>query len=186
MGLKIFFGWEETFDGDDYLVYGLDKQWLLNHPEVRAFTRREQLEQVHLYGGCVVQAHPFRDRDYIHAIHLGLTRADAFEAYNAANYQEHDRQTYAWAKHHDLTMTSGSDIHAAAQYEDSQLGGVRFDQRLHKVGDYVEAIRSQVPRSLRTLPGRFEGEVTMPEIAVWEHGKTKRRVRTFEELFGSK
>ena len=32
-GLDVFFGWEETFDGcDDYLVYGLDKKWLMEHP----------------------------------------------------------------------------------------------------------------------------------------------------------
>ena len=28
-GLDVFFGWEETFEEDDYLVYGLDKEWLL-------------------------------------------------------------------------------------------------------------------------------------------------------------
>ncbi|MDR0878680.1 MAG: histidinol-phosphatase, partial [Treponema sp.] len=32
LGLDVFFGWEETFDGaDDYLIYGLDKAWLLEH-----------------------------------------------------------------------------------------------------------------------------------------------------------
>ena len=34
IGLQVFFGWEETYDGQDFLVYGLDKEWLLNHPEV--------------------------------------------------------------------------------------------------------------------------------------------------------
>ena len=57
----VFFGWEETFQGDDYLVYGLDKQWLLDHPEVIRYSRKEQYEQVKAAGGCVVQAHPFRD-----------------------------------------------------------------------------------------------------------------------------
>ena len=184
MGLKIFFGWEETFEGDDYLVYGLDKAWLISHPEVRGYTRREQLEQVHKGGGCVVQAHPFRHRDYIHAIHLGLTRADAFEAYNASNDEVHDRQAFAWAQHNQLTLTSGSDIHAASQYEDVQLGGVYFTQPLQNVGDYVEAIRAGTARSLRRVSGRFEGELIMPDLPVWEHGKTKRRVREFEELFG--
>jgi len=50
-GLDVFFGWEETFDGDDYLVYGLDKEWLLQHPEARYWTRKEQYETVSCGGG---------------------------------------------------------------------------------------------------------------------------------------
>lgn len=184
MGIDVFFGWEETFDGDDYLIYGLDKQWLLSHPEVCGWTRREQLEQVHRWGGCVVQAHPFRDRDYIPAIHLGLKRADAFEAYNAGNFPEHDAQARAFIDHHGLSMTSGSDIHSAVQYEDDQLGGVIFDQKLHSVKDYVEAIRSGAPRRLRVPPGRFDHPITMPSKTVWEHGDRTRKLRGREEIFG--
>ena len=50
-GLDVFFGWEETFDGDDYLIYGLDKAWLLEHPEMVRWTREEQFREVHRYGG---------------------------------------------------------------------------------------------------------------------------------------
>ena len=41
-GFDVFFGWEEGFDGDEYLIYGLDKEWLLQHPEVRTWTRKDQ------------------------------------------------------------------------------------------------------------------------------------------------
>ncbi len=184
LGMDVFFGWEESFEGDADLVYGLDKQWLLAHPEVRGWTRREQLEQVHRYGGCVVQAHPFRDRDYIPAIHLGLKRADAIEVYNAANLPEFDAQARAYAKHHGLGLTAGSDIHGAQQYEDEHLGGVIFEQRLQSVGDYVEAIRTGAPRRLRVPAGRFDHPVKMPGKAVWEHGDRTRRVREREAIFG--
>lgn len=184
IGLDVFFGWEETYDGDDYLVYGLDKRWLLNHPEVCGWTRREQLEQVHRYGGCVVQAHPFRDRDYIPAIHLGLKRADAFEVYNAGNDAAFDSQTHAFIAYHGLTATAGSDIHGAAQYEDEQLGGVIFDTRLHSAKDYADAIRSNAPRRLRVPAGRFDQPVRMPLKPVWEHGERTRRLRVREEIFG--
>jgi hypothetical protein len=184
IGLDIFFGWEETFDGDDYLVYGLDKQWLLDHPEVCGWSRREQLEQVHRHGGCVVQAHPFRDRDYIPAIHLGLKRADAFEAYNAGNDAEFDAQALAFIERHGLSMTSGSDIHHAEQFEDEELGGVIFDRKLHSIKDYVEAIRSGAPRRLRVPRDRFNGPVRMPAKSVWLHGERTRRVRERGDLFG--
>lgn len=81
-------------------------------------------------------------------------------------------------------MTSGSDIHLATQYEDSELGGVIYAQPLQNVADYVEAIRSGTEHSLRRKEGRFEGGLVMPEKSVWEHGKTKRRIRNFDELFG--
>ena len=185
MGLSVFFGWEETFDGDDYLVYGLDKQWLLRHPEVRGFNRREQWEQVRDGGGCVVQAHPFRDRDYISAIHLNPDYTDAIEAGNGGNSPEHDAQAWRWAQKHGLYTTAGSDIHSAAQYEDEQLMGIWFPQKLHTVQDFVEAIRSRSEHRLQVPEGRFETPLTKPRKAVWEHGKTTRRVRDTDELFAS-
>ena len=33
-GLKVFFAWECRFDGDEFLVYGLDKNWLKHHPDM--------------------------------------------------------------------------------------------------------------------------------------------------------
>ena len=83
-GFPVFFGWEETYEGDDYLIYGLDRQWLLDHPEVTRWSRKEQLDEVHRYGGCVVQAHPFRAAWYIRTIHLAPDLADAVEGDNLA------------------------------------------------------------------------------------------------------
>ena len=33
-GLKVFFAWESRFHGDEFLVYGLDKEWLKAHPDM--------------------------------------------------------------------------------------------------------------------------------------------------------
>ena len=84
IGLDVFFGWEQSFDGDDYLVYGLDKQYMLDHPEIERWSRKEQYEAVHAAGGCCVQAHPFRDRAYVDAFHITLG-VDAIEGYNSNN-----------------------------------------------------------------------------------------------------
>ena len=182
-GLQVFFGWEETIDGDDYLVYGLDKAWLLNHPESRGWTRAEQLHEVRRAGGCVVQAHPFRDRDYIDAIHLGP--ADAYEVANAGNPPENDLQAWRWAKKQGHLMTAGSDIHSARQFEDDQLCGVRFSQPLHSIQDYVEAIRSRTPFQLQAPEGHFLGELQLPRLTVYSHDEEDhtRRVRDTSVLF---
>lgn len=184
MGMDVFFGWEETFDGDDYLVYGLSKEWLLQHPEVRGWTRTEQLEQVHRAGGCVVQAHPFRDRDYIHAIHLGLNCVDAVEVGNAGNLPEHDLQALRWAEKYKLYMTAGSDIHSVSQYTDDELMGVRFPQKMHTVQDFVEAIRSQSEHTLQVPRGHFDLPLEMPRLQVYQHGSKSRRIDQPEVLFG--
>lgn len=37
----VFFGWEANFDGDEFLIYGLDKKWLLGHPDIMSYSRAE-------------------------------------------------------------------------------------------------------------------------------------------------
>ena len=111
IGLDVFFAWEETFEGDDYLVYGLDKAWLLAHPEVEHWSRAEQFEQVHRYGGCVIQAHPFRCWDYISQIHLSLPLCDGVEVLNGGNLPLWDAYARRYAVDHGMYMTSGSDNH---------------------------------------------------------------------------
>lgn len=183
VGLDVFFGWEETFDGDDYLVYGLDKEWLLRHPEVRGFTRKEQLEHAHSRGGCVVQAHPFRDRDYIANIHLSPDFADAFEVGNAGNWPENDAQAFRWAQKNNRVMTAGSDIHSARQYEDEELMGVVLERPLRDIRDYADAIRGGRVKSLRVPQERLEGELTLPTKRVYLHGQKPERVRNVAGLF---
>ena len=34
IGIKVFFGVEMSYKGTDFLIYGLDKEWYLNHPEI--------------------------------------------------------------------------------------------------------------------------------------------------------
>lgn len=181
-GIKVFFGWEETIEGDDYLVYGLDKAWLLRHPEVKGWTRWQQLEAVRRHGGCVVQAHPFRVRDYIDAIHLGP--ADAYEVGNAGNLPEHDVQAYRWALRNGHLMTAGSDIHEAGQHGDDELMGVLLDRELRSIGDYVSLIRRREPFSLRVPEGRLQGDPGVPQLNVWNHPRAGRpRLASTSALF---
>ena len=184
LGIAVFFGWEETYEGDDYLIYGLDKAWLYEHPEVIKWTRAQQLEQVHKAGGCVVQAHPFRDRDYLSAVHLALELADAFEVGNAGNPLPNDVQALRWAQKNGLVMTAGSDIHHSTYYEDDELMGVVFSHELKTIGDYAKAIREEEAFKLKTREGHFDAALEMPRLPVYEHRQEKTRlVRRVKELF---
>ena len=35
IGIKVFFGVEISYKGTDFLIYGLDKEWYLSHPEIQ-------------------------------------------------------------------------------------------------------------------------------------------------------
>lgn len=165
LGLQVFFGWEENFDGDEYLVYGLDKQWLLAHPEVIRWSRLDQYQQVRKAGGCVVQAHPFRQREYIPTIHLSTGCVDGVEAYNAGNDPGWDALAVAYAKKLGLPMTAGSDIHHVDQWTAAEAMGTAFDHKLASAKDYASAIRNKQVASLRVPKARLAcppSEILLP------------------------
>ena len=154
-GLDVFFGWEETFEGDDYLVYGLDKEWLLQYPEAAEWTRKEQFEEVRRYGGCVVQAHPFRQYYYINRICLSGC-VDAVEAANSGNERSFDALAWVYAKKLNVPVTAGSDIHRAEDVRPETVFGVYLDKKMDTIADYVNAVRNGTIRALKVPAGRFD------------------------------
>ena len=147
-GLSVFFGWEENFDGDEYLIYGLDKAWMLAHPEMVAWTRKQQYEAVRAAGGCVVQAHPFRARSYNHTIYLAQYLCDGVEVFNAGNEPEWNSLALRYAQVTGKPMTAGSDNHNADNMQPDKLAGVAFDAPLRDIRDYVDAILNARPFAL--------------------------------------
>jgi histidinol phosphatase-like PHP family hydrolase len=164
-GLDVFFGWEETFDGsDDYLIYGLDKSWLLEHPEVRSWSRAEQYKTVKEAGGCVVQAHPFRQRYYISRIILSSGCVDAVEAANAGNSEQScDALAMRYAERIGLPATAGSDIHEASLVRHGDIFGVYLNKKMNSISDYVYAIKNNEIAGLKISQGRcdYHGDETI-------------------------
>ncbi len=171
LGLDVFFGWEQTFEGDDYLIYGLSPQWLMEHPESARWNRREQLAEVHRYGGCVVQAHPFRQCGYLHQILLGLTHVDAVEVFNAGNLPVCDACAIRYALENHLMMTSGSDNHCSRP--EQTFMGIAVDEPFQSVQDYVRLILERKPVQLLGNSRRFdfqpEEDVYLPCFVIDEN-----------------
>ena len=137
IGLDVFFGLEQNFHGDEYLVYGLTKEYMKAHPEMEHWTRQQQLEEVHRAGGCVIQAHPFRIRGYMDRIRVGTLFCDGIEAANLGNEPIDDARAYRMGKAQGLVMTAGSDNHHSpvpGPY------GVELEKRLTSIDDYVKII----------------------------------------------
>ncbi|MDR0602074.1 MAG: PHP domain-containing protein [Treponema sp.] len=157
-GLDVFFGWEETFDGcDDYLIYGLDREWLLDHPEARKWTRAEQYRTVRAAGGCVVQAHPFRQHAYITTVRLSPLCSDGAEAANGGNHERsYDALAMRYAKRAGLAVTAGSDIHEASRLDEGNVYGVYLETEMQSIASYVTAVRERGVIRLKTENGRCD------------------------------
>lgn len=142
---KVFFGIEQTFQGDDYLIYGLDKAWLLSHPEVESMNHQQLFEVVNEVGGLMIQAHPFRFRGYQQAIHVHPREVHGVEIYNAGNKPTENDLAALYAQHYDFPVTSGSDMHNVVNVINPPvpLGGVIFDSPLESVFDYAERVKNK-------------------------------------------
>ncbi len=158
IGLQVFFGWEQSYRGADFLVYGLDKAWLKAHPEIRDCTVEEQYLLVKRDGGMVIHAHPFREADYIPEIRLFPKSVDGVEVINAShargNYgaegiPEFDRKALEYAQEHNFPQTGGSDIHSVSLLG----GGMAFPRRLNSVQDFMDAVLNRQGIVLRADPG---------------------------------
>ena len=148
---KVFFGIEQTFDGDDYLIFGLDKKWLLSHPEIEFMNHQEVFAAVNEMNGLMIQAHPFRLRGYIPAVHLHPREVHAVEIYNGGNKREENELAALYAKNFHFPMTGGTDIHNAnLVFEKPEIiGGVEFDAPLEDVFDFAQRVKSNNVRVIK-------------------------------------
>lgn len=150
-GLKVFFGIEQQFANDECLIYGPDKQWLLDHPDMPHWNRRQLYDEVEKIGGCIVLAHPFRVRDYVKKISLN-TCVHAVEIFNRANRPVDDAYAAAYADHYHYPVTAGSDMHDIKKPD--HLYGVIFDEPWQDLFSYVNAIRQRRPFGLKADESR--------------------------------
>lgn len=139
-GLQVFFGWEYGYNHTDLLTYGLDKDFLLEHPDVLSWGVEEYGKQVHLHGGFITHAHPFREAFYISHARFFPDVVDAVEVINASHTNPvFNQKALQYAKEHNLLHMSGSDAHAVNQMFG---GGVAFDRKMESVADIISTVRS--------------------------------------------
>lgn len=140
IGYPVFFGWESNYNCIEFLIYGLSPEWLIAHPEVIEWSVEEQFENVSKAGGLVVQAHPFREAEYIERPIQYPDYCHAAEVFNFANERRditYNQKAKAYVEKYNLPVTEGSDSHN----NNDISGGMLFDQPLNSVMDYVEAVK---------------------------------------------
>lgn len=168
IGFPVFFGWEANFNGDEYLIYGLDKKWLLAHPDLLSYSRTRQYDVIHADGGLVVQAHPFRERDYLNTIYLNPETCDAMEGYNSFNHDYNNYNAEVYCRQNNIFMTAGSDLHHIGSTDSDNLYGMEFDTPLTSANDYVKRILNRegkisVPETQR-IPKNYEYKTKLPVV----------------------
>ncbi|MBE5950621.1 MAG: histidinol-phosphatase [Lachnospiraceae bacterium] len=158
IGLQVFFGWESAYHGTEFLVYGLDKEWLKSHPEIKDATIEEQYALVSRDGGMVIHAHPYREASYIPEIRLFPKYVDGVEGINASHRSRekraadgsplYDAQALEYAAKHHLPVTGGSDTHTTKLLG----GGTAFARRLDDIYDFIKAVKNGEGEPLKPWP----------------------------------
>ena len=156
IGFKVFFGIEENFEGDEYLIYGVGRDFLLAHPEIPHWTREEMTRWVHEAGGAVIQAHPFRDRFYISKIHLFPDGVEGIEGINTANTANDNLAALCYADAHGMLITAGSDTHDKAKIGDMN-GGILYDTPIISEEDFANRLLLQERPKIFYPDALFEG-----------------------------
>lgn len=142
IGLDVFFGVEWAFHGDEFLLYGVSKEWLLAHPDMLDWSHKQLFEEINKIGGLMIQAHPFRDRGYIGIIHLYPELAHGIEVTNTGNMPVDDRLADIYAKYWDLPVTSGSDTHRVG-LPGRGIRGVISENRWTDISSYINQVKNR-------------------------------------------
>lgn len=138
IGLDVFFGWEYSYRGTDLLTYGLDKDWLLAHPEVMEADMNGYCDLVRNEGGIIIHAHPFREAFYIDMIRLLPRKTDGVEVLNGSQKDFENNRALEYARNYGLFETAGSDTHHITQ---NRLCGIQLTRPLRDAHDMADALR---------------------------------------------
>ncbi len=140
VGLDVFFGWEASYGGTDFLTYGLSPSWLLRNEHIMDMPYWDYLDYVRDEGGLVVHAHPFREAAYIKGgIKLMPRKVDAVEIINANRTEFENRMAKEFAKNYGLAPFAGSDNHSA--YAQKKLAGIKTKERIENIIDFIDIIQ---------------------------------------------
>lgn len=153
IGFKVFFGLEYGWHATEMLTYGVDKQFLLDHPEIEYIPINQYINLVHECGGFVVHPHPFREAGYIDTIRLYPRLVDGVEVENASHRDpKFNERARCYAESYGLPMTGGSDTHDVWNYPG---GGIAIEKPLETAFDYLDRLKNGEITKILTRTDEF-------------------------------
>lgn len=150
VGLDVFLGWEyRSEDGNDFLTYGLDENFLMTHPNLHKMTLAEYSELVHINGGYIAQAHPYRNKPaknrYNHPVPTKYI--DGVESFNASLIGIGDDNIDAmnFARANRLPVQAGTDSHRLNR---PYYSGIELQEKANDIFDIIDAIKSMKVKTI--------------------------------------
>ena len=138
IGIKAFFGIELSYGGTDFRVYGLDKEGLLAHPEIKDMKKSDELKLFMDSGALVIQAHPFREAAYIDHIRLFPRCVHGVEIINACRTEFENSMAKQYADNYSLIHFAGTDNHNAEGR--THFAGIETESPIENENDFISAV----------------------------------------------
>lgn len=139
LGIKAFCGVELSYGGTDFLVYGLNKEWFLAHPEIMDMKKSDELSFMMENGALIIQAHPFREASYIDHIRLFPKNVHGVEVVNASRTEQENKMASIYAQNYNLIEFAGSDNHIASKQ--TKLAGVCCEEPICDTEDFIRKVK---------------------------------------------
>ena len=140
-GLDVFFGWEFTIRGSDFLTYGLDFDFLIAYPDLDRLSLEEYSRIVRSHGGFLAQAHPYKSDYYVeYKFPVDPSFVDAIEVFNSSVSDAANEKALLFALKHDIPMQAGTDSHG--RYNEF-YSGIELNDRAESIFDIIDAIKAR-------------------------------------------
>lgn len=140
IGIDVFCGVESSYKGTDFLIYGLDMEWFLQHPEIEGMKKTEQLQLYLDSGALVIQAHPYREASYINHIRLFPRHVQGVEVYNGCRTDFENEMARHYADAYGLLHFAGTDNHRAGAHK--KYGGMESPTPIRDEQDFIDRVLS--------------------------------------------
>ena len=140
IGIRIFLGVELSYRGTDFLIYGLDKEWFLAHPEIMTMKKSEELPFLAQNGALVIQAHPYRQDRHIDHIRLFPHCIEGVETINACRTELENKMADIFADAYGFVKTAGTDNHICSRI--THLAGMESETPLIDESDFISRVRN--------------------------------------------
>lgn len=143
LDFDILFGIEEHVgDGKEVLLYGITPSFMYKNPQLREGGLAAIYEAAKAENALVIQAHPFRNRDYIEnpMLRLDADLLDGYELFNASNNPEDNEIAFEFYGNSGKIIVAGSDCHKSVFSK--ERAGIETDFRIHTEKELADVLRS--------------------------------------------
>ncbi len=139
LDMNILLGVEITLEitDSDYLVYGIDKEFLYENKNIYEYTLEKLYKLCNKKGYLLVQAHPFRDDIQL----APLEYIDGIEVFNGCQDEvSRNDKALEYGESTNKILTSGSDFH---RLDDLARGGIITEVEIKDIKQLVEILKTK-------------------------------------------